>query len=182
MPSTDGSLHLQQSIDQLAHWSNIWQLKNSKLLFVMLYLFVKNCRYLLGGFYLNNVSINSDINLDSNLFFKSHISRPTIITKALQWVGIFFEEFGYCSKNVHHIRSIRRTQLFITYVAYVEQNCNVWNPTCKYLTENKIGNVQLQFTKCITSISHLTLLQTSEYFRVEAKRAKTSMLWSCLTL
>ena len=47
----------------------------------------------MDGVPLSNVSNTSDlgVNMDCNLSFKSHIS--TIITKALQRVGVFFEGF-----------------------------------------------------------------------------------------
>ena len=154
--NTYGPLNLQQSIDQLVHWSNLWQLKiNINKCHV---LSIRNktrtnttCEYLLAGsqFHLSNVSIITDlgINIDSNLSFKSHIS--TIITKSLQRVGIFFR--GFSSRRFDIVR-----KTFITYIRpLLEYNSNIWNPTHKYLVD-KIENVQRQFTKRITSISHLT--------------------------
>ena len=112
------------------------------------------------GFHLNNVSITSDlgVNIDSNLSFKSHIS--IIITKALQRVGVFFR--GFSSRKLEIVR-----KTFITYIRpLLEYNSNVWNPTHKYLID-KIENVQRQFTKRITSISHLTYLERLSILELE---------------
>jgi len=103
----------------------------------------------LEGSHLSNVSIITDlgINIDSNKSFKSHIN--TIITKSLQRVGIFFR--GFSSRRFDIVR-----KTFITYICpLLEYNSNIWNPTHKYFVD-KIENVQRQFTKCVTSISHLT--------------------------
>jgi len=49
---------------------------------------------------------------------------------------------------------VRKT--FIRYIRpLLECNSNIWNPTHKCLVD-KLENVQRQFTKRITSISHLT--------------------------
>jgi len=154
MSKTNGSLNLQQSIDQLVLWSNIWQLKiNINKCHV---LSIRNktrtnttCEYLLEGSHLNNVSIITDlgINIDSNLSFKSHIS--TIITKSLKRVGIFFR--GFSSRRFDIVR-----KTFISFICpLLEYNSDMCNPTHKYLVD-KLENVQRQFTKCITSISNST--------------------------
>ena len=95
--------------------------------------------HLLGVSHLSNVSIITDlgINIDSNLSFKSHIN--TVIIKSLQHVDNFLEGFLLTLR-------VRKT---------LGQNSNIWNPTHEYLFD-KIENVQCQFTKRITSISHLT--------------------------
>jgi len=100
MSNTNGPLNLQQSVDQLVLWSNMWLLKiNISKCHV---LSIRNktrtnttCEYLLEGSHLSNVSITTDlgININSNLSFKSHLS--TIITKSLQRVGIFFRGFSF---------------------------------------------------------------------------------------
>ena len=149
--STDWSLNLQQSVDQLVYWSNLWQLKiNINKCHV---LSIRNksrtntsFQYVLDGVSLSNVSNTSDlgVNIDCNLSFKSHIS--TIITKALQRVGVFFRVF-----SSRRFDTVRKT--FITYIRLLlEYNSNVWNPTHKNLID-KIENVQRQFTKRLTSIS-----------------------------
>jgi len=72
-----------------------------------------------------------------------------IITKSLQRVGIFFRVFSSRRFDI-----VRKT--FISYIRPIlEYNSNIWNPTHKYLVD-KLENVQRQFTKRITSISHLT--------------------------
>ena len=78
--STDCSLNLQQSVDQLVYWSNLWQLKiNINKCHV---LSIRNksgtntsFQYVLDGGPLSNVSNTSDldVNIDCNLFFKSHM-------------------------------------------------------------------------------------------------------------
>ena len=149
-----GPLNLQQSIDHLVHWSNMWQLKiNINKCHVLP---IRNktrtnttCEYHFAGAHLSNVSIITDlgINIDSNLSFKSHIC--TIITKSLQRVGIFFR--GFSSRRFDIVR-----KTFINYIRpLLEYNSNIWNPTHKYLVD-KLENVQRQFTKRISSISHLT--------------------------
>ena len=154
MSDVSGPLNLQQSIDHLVHWSNMWQLKiNINKCHVLP---IRNktrtnttCEYHLAGAHLCNVSIITDlgINIDSNLSFKSHIS--TIITKSLQRVGIFFR--GFSSRRFDIVR-----KTFINYIRpLLEYNSNIWNPTHKYLVD-KLENVQRQFTKRISSISHLT--------------------------
>jgi hypothetical protein len=165
MPGVDSSLDLQQSVDQLVYWSNIWQLKVNINKCHVLPIRRKSinstsCQYFLDGFHLNNVSIISDlgVNIDSNLSFKSHIS--IIITKALQRVGVFFR--GFSSRKLEIVR-----KTFITYIRpLLEYNSNVWNPTHKYLID-KIENVQRQFTKRITSISHLTYLERLSILELE---------------
>jgi len=98
MSNTNGPLNLQQSIDQLVLWSNMWQLKIS--INKCQVLSIRNttrsnttCEYLLEGSHLSNVSIITylGINIDFNVSFKSHIK--TIITKSLQKIGIFSEGF-----------------------------------------------------------------------------------------
>ena len=83
------------------------------------------CLYLLDGVPLSNVSFISDLGVtfDSNLSFKLHIS--TIITKALQRVGVFFRGF-----NSRRLDFVRKT--FVTYIRpLLEYNSIVWNPAHK---------------------------------------------------
>jgi hypothetical protein len=114
----DGMLNLQQSVDKLIYWSNIWQLKvnvdKCHVLSIRNRNKSKDSRpnqniYLLDGVPLNNVSFISDLGVtfDSNLSFKLHIS--TIITKAIQRVGVFFRGF-----NSRRLDFVRKT--FITYI------------------------------------------------------------------
>ena len=52
------------------------------------------------------------------------------------------------------LQIVRKT--FINYIRpLLEYNSNIWNPTHKYLVD-KLENVQRQFTKRISLISHLT--------------------------
>jgi hypothetical protein len=163
----DVTLNLQQSVDLLVHWSNMWQLKiNLNKCHVLP---IRNSNksksstqrsYLLDGFCLSTVSFISDlgITIDSNLSFKSHIS--TIITKALQRVGVFFR--GFSSRRLDIVR-----KTFITYIRpLLEYNSNVWNPSQKYLID-KIERVQRQFTKRIPSISNLSYLERLRVLRLE---------------
>jgi hypothetical protein len=157
----DGMLNLQQSIDKLVNWSNVWQLKinvdKCHVLSIRNYKRSEDsrsnqCQYLLDGVLLSNVSFTSDlgVTIDSTLSFKLHIS--TIITKALQRVGVFFR--GFCSRRLDLVR-----KTFITYIRpLLEYNSIVWNPVHKYLID-KIESVQRQFTKRIASISNLSYLE-----------------------
>ena len=117
------------------------------------------------GFCRNNVALFSDlgITIDSNLSFKSHIS--TIITKALQRVGVFFR--GFSSRRLDTVR-----KTFKTYICpLLEYNSNVWNPSHKYLID-KIERVQRQFTKRIPSISNLSYLERLRILRLESLEAR----------
>ena len=170
MSNTCGPLNLQQSIDQLVLWSNVWQLKININKCQVLSIRNKTrtnttCDYTLEGSHLSNVSIITDlgINIDSNLSFKLHIS--TVITKSLQRVGTFFR--GFSSRRFDIVR-----KMFVTYIRpLLEYNSNIWNPTHKYLVD-KLENVQRQFTKRITSISHLP--RTFKYSWIGVTRAKAS--------
>ena len=116
--------------------------------------------YLLDGFCLSTVSFISDLGttIDSNLSFKSHIS--TIITTALQRVGVFF--WGFSSRRLDIVR-----KTCITYIRpLLEYNSNVWDPSKKYLID-KIERVQRQFTKRIPSISNLSYLERLRVLRLE---------------
>ena len=97
--SANGLSDLQQSLDLLVSWSNIWQLKINISKCHVLSIRSKSRsdtfhKYLLDGVLLKNVSSTSDlgVNIDSNLSFKLHIS--TVITKAPQRVGLFFRGFS----------------------------------------------------------------------------------------
>jgi hypothetical protein len=166
MSNTCGPLNLQQSIDQLVLWSNLWQLKININKCQVLSIRNKtrtntSCDYMLEGSHLSNVSIITDlgINIDSNLSFKLHIS--TVITKSLQRVGTFFR--GFSSRRFDIVR-----KMFVTYIRpLLEYNSNIWNPTHKYLVD-KLENVQRQFTKRITSISHLTYLERLSILELES--------------
>ena len=139
--SANGTLNLQQSIDQLVYWSKLWQLKiNINKCHV---LSIRNksrtntsFQYVLDGVSLSNVSNTSDlgVNIDCNLSFKSHIS--TIITKAMQRVGVLFRGFppdGLINQSINQ-SIVRKT--FTTYIRpLLEYNSNVWNPTHKYLVD-----------------------------------------------
>lgn len=170
--SDDGVLNLQQSVDRLVHWSKIWQLNFnlSKCHVLPIRNRIKSANntqhtYLLDGFCLNNVALFSDlgITIDSNLSFKSHIS--TIITKALQRVGVFFR--GFSSRRLDIVR-----KTFITYIRpLLEYNSNVWNPSHKYLID-KIERVQRQFTKRIPSLSNLSYLERLRILRLESLEAR----------
>ena len=157
----DGMLNLQQSVDKLVYWSSIWQLKVNVDKCHVLSIRNRNkskdsrpnqCLYLLDGVPLSNVSFISDLGVtfNSNLSFKLHIS--TIITKALQRVGVFFRGF-----NSRRLDFVRKT--FVTYIRpLLKYNSIVWNPAHKYLID-KIESVQRQFTKRIVSISNLSYLE-----------------------
>jgi hypothetical protein len=165
----DGMLNLQQSVDKLVYWSNAWQLKinvdKCHVLPIRNHKRSKDnrptqCQYLLDGVPLSNVSFTSDLGIiiDSNLSFKLHIS--TIISKALQRVGVFFR--GFSSRRLDIVR-----KTFITYIRpLLEYNSNVWNPAHKYLVD-KIESVQRQFTKRIASISHLSYLERLQILGLE---------------
>ena len=78
--STDSSLNLQQSVDQLVYWSNVWQLKININKCHVLSIRIKSItntsfQYVFDGVPLSNVSNTSDldVNIDCNLFFKSHM-------------------------------------------------------------------------------------------------------------
>jgi hypothetical protein len=163
----DGSLNLQQSVDKIVYWSNIWQLKVNVDKCHVLSIRNRNkskdsnqSQYLLDGIPLSNVSFISDlgVTIDSNLSFKLHIS--TIITKALQRVGVFFRGF-----NSRRLDFVRKT--FTTYIRpLLEYNSIVWNPAHKYLID-KLESVQRQFTKRIVSISNLSYLERLQILGLE---------------
>ena len=121
-------LSLQQSVDKLIYWSNAMQLKTNvdkcHVLSIRNHKRSKGnrptqCQYLLDGILLSNVSITSDLGIiiDSNLSFKLHIS--TIISKALQRVGVFFEGF-----------LVGRSILFIKLLSLIFVHC--WNTTLMF--------------------------------------------------
>ena len=83
-----------------------------------------------------------------------------IITKALQRVGIFFR--GFSSRRLDLVR-----KTFTTYIRpLLEYNSTVWNPSHKYLID-KLENVQRQFTKRVTSLSHLTYQERLSVLKLE---------------
>ena len=93
--STDNSADLQQSIDNLVKWSNVWQLQINMNKCQVLSIHTKfnlntSNNYSLNGFVLSSVAIANDlgVHVDSNLTFKQHIA--SIITKARQRAGVFF--------------------------------------------------------------------------------------------
>jgi hypothetical protein len=165
----DDILNLQQSVDKLIYWSYVWQLKvnvdKCHILSIRNRNKSKDSRpkqylYSLDGVPLSNVSFISDLGVtfDSNLSFKLHIS--TIITKALQRVGVFFRGF-----NSRRLDFVRKT--FITYIRpMLEYNSTVWNPAQKYLID-KIESVQRRFTKRIVSISNLSYLERLQILGLE---------------
>lgn len=175
--SADGISNLQQSLDQLVTWSNMWQLKINISKCHVLSIRSKSKtntsnQYLLDGVLLKNVSSATDlgVNIDTNLSFKLHIS--TLITKALQRVGIFFR--GFSSRRLDIVR-----KTFTTYIRpLLEYNSIVWNPSHKYLID-KLENVQRQFTKRIASLSHLTYherLSVLELEPLELRRLRFDLI------
>ena len=108
--SANGVSDLQQSLDLLISWSNMWQLKINISISKCHVLPIRSKsrsnifnQYSLDGVLLNNVSFSTD----SHLSFKLHIS--TLITKALQRVGIFFR--GFSSRRLDIVR-----KTFTTYI------------------------------------------------------------------
>ena len=94
--STDNSANLQHSIDKLVEWSNLWQLQINMNKCQVLSIHTKlniniSSNYSLNGFVLSSAALANDLGVyvDSNLTFKHHIA--TIITKAHQRAGVFFE-------------------------------------------------------------------------------------------
>ena len=115
-------------------------------------------QYLLDGL-LKNVSSTTDlgINKNSNLSFKLH---STLITKALQRVGTFFRGFSSRRLDIGSKTFTRYIRLLLEY------NCTVLNPSHEYLID-KLENVQRQFTKRITSLSHLTYQKRLSVLKLE---------------
>ena len=119
-------------------------------------------QYSLDGVLLNNVFSTTDlgINVDSHSSFRSHIS--TVITKALQRVGIFFR--GFSSRRLDIVR-----KTFTTYIRpLLEYNSTVWNPSHKYLIDEledvqrrvkmsgDCSDIELTFAQFLITLYHHT--------------------------
>jgi hypothetical protein len=138
--SANGVSDLQQSLDLLVSWSNMWQLKINISKCHVLPIRSKSRsntfnQYSLDGFFLNNISFTADlgINIDSHVSFKLHISA--VITKALQQVGTVFR--GFSSRRLDIVRTT-----FTTYIRpLLEYNSTVWNRINISLTNLRTFNV-----------------------------------------
>jgi ribonuclease P/MRP protein subunit RPP40 len=146
------SISLQQSLDRLVNWANMWQLSININKCAVLSLSVKH-QPILRDYFIDGISIlhkdsyvDLGITIANSLSFEAHING--IVCKARQRVSTLFR--GFITRN----RSIMR-QAFISYVRPIlEYNSIIWNPTYKYLID-AIEQVQHNFTKRIPAIMSL---------------------------
>jgi len=133
---------LQQGLNSLSHWADIWQLQVSVPKCSVLHLGSRNgcMSYNLNGVVLPDVKsvVDLGITVDSNLRYKLHINN--IVTKAHQRACLIMRCF----------KSRDPTLLFKAFCVYVrplvEYCVPVWSPS--YSTDiNKIEAVQRRFTK-----------------------------------
>jgi hypothetical protein len=107
------SISLQQSVDNLAHWANTWQLTINISKCVVLRIESKRgaaspC-YVINSMTLTNTDLITDlgVEVDSDPFYHAHIL--SIVGKATQRVGILFR--GFETRDLKF-----KCEAFITYI------------------------------------------------------------------
>jgi hypothetical protein len=143
------SISLQQSLDRLVNWANMWQLSININKCAVLSLSIKH-QPILRDYFIDDVSIlhkdsyvDLGITIANSLSFEAHING--IVCKARQRVSTLFR--GFITRNLSIMQ-----QAFISYVRPIlEYNSIICNPTYKYLID-AIEQVQHNFTKRILAI------------------------------
>ena len=145
--SRDDALALQNDIDSLEEWSNIWLLKfHPDKCHVLTTGRFENIqythRYQVNDRELEHVFEEKDLGvvMDSNLNFEDHIIAK--VNKANSIMGLIRRSFSFLDVNLFK-------KLYISYVRpHLEYAQAVWSP---YLTKhvNLLDNVQIRATKLV---------------------------------
>ena len=146
--STEQRDRLQRNIDNLLHWTNLWQIKFNCSKCKILHIGRKNpCyNYVMNGLNLQETKLEKDLGIyvDNNLTFEGHINE--IVNKANRLVGMISRFITHKDKDI-------MVPLFKTLVRPVLEYGNaVWSP---YLIKhiNLLENIQRRFTKRIIGLS-----------------------------
>jgi hypothetical protein len=158
------SVSLQQSLDNLATWSNDWQLviNISKCAVLSISTTSSMSRtYYINGIDLSNHSSCTDLDIVSSQDLSFHKHRNSFVSKARYRVSSLVR--GSVSRD-HGI--MRRA--FIAYIRPIlEYNSVVWSPSLLYLIE-LLESVQRSFSKRLPSLSSLTYAERLAVPNLEA--------------
>jgi hypothetical protein len=127
--STIGACNLQESINRISQWANLWQLSININKTTVITLSNSNtvCS---RSYRVNDVELSRSnsvmdlgITIDAQLLFNNHIHN--IVSKSSQRCGIVFR--GFVCRNLSFLR-----KAFLTYVRPIlEYNSIIWNPSSK---------------------------------------------------
>ena len=149
--STTNRQRLQQDLDNVQAWSEMWQLPFNTSKCKCLHFGSKNPEYI---YYLNNTEVSNceeekdlGVTFDKTLKFKMHISNIT--KKANQVLGLIKRNFKFLDES-------SLTKLYKALVRpHLEYAQSVWSPHFK--TDKKIiENVQRRATKLIPRLKNLS--------------------------
>jgi hypothetical protein len=170
------SSSLQNSLDHLVKWADLWQLKiNISKCHVLSTSNSNNSK--LCAYYLNNVRLSScenvmdlGVTVSINLSFNMHINN--IVAKSLQRVSTLFR--GFITRDLLVMR-----KAFITYIRpLVEYNSLIWSPSHVFLID-LIESVQRKFTKripCLSSLCYADRLTRIALEPLELRRLRFDLL------
>ena len=151
--SKEEALELQQDIDILETWSQVWLLKfhpeKSKVLTLGKLENIQHAhRYTLNDYELEHVfdQNNLGVTIDSDLKFDVHIAKK--IQKSNTMLGLIKRSFTYMDSNLFKT-------LYTSYVRpRLEYGSIIWSP---FLMKNikAIENIQRRATKLVATLKHL---------------------------
>lgn len=147
---------LQITLDNIADWSDSWQLAiNVEKCYVLNLLSRRSCNsnsYVINGVTLTVISSTKDLGIciDNRLSYNSHINN--IVVKAMQRVGLLFR--GFLCRDLTFLR-----KAYITYIRpLLEYNSIIWSPCLKKYID-LIENIQRRFSKRIPSLRSMSYLE-----------------------
>jgi hypothetical protein len=168
------SISLQQSLDRLVSWANMWQLSININKCAVLSLSIKH-QPILRDYFIDGISIlhkdsyvDLGITIANSLSFEVHING--IVCKARHRFSTLFREF--IIRNLSIMR-----QAFISYVRPIlEYNSIICNPNYKYLID-AIEQVQHNFTKRIPAIMSLPYPERLVILNLELRRLRFDLTY-----
>ena len=164
--SLNGSICLQQSLNNLCNYADVNQLSINILKCFILSILPRSCSLTSPcSYFINNVSLRSQsdandlgISMSHDLSFKTHISN--IVAKAYCRQSVLFR--GFATRDLSFMR-----KAFITYIRpLLEYNSSIWNPSEIYLID-LIENIQREFSRRIPSLSDLSYRDRLEKLNLE---------------